>query len=165
MKKELIIGIIVVAIILVAILSFTFIKDNSNLSQNEQIEKIKIEPEIKQEEPISQPPLEIVQQEYTIEITGTGFNPKTIEINKGDKVNFVNVGTSNVWPATTVHPSHKAYPGSNINKCNTDEENLIFDACKIISAGESYNFTFNEIGTWRYHNHLDTGKTGTIIVN
>lgn len=165
MKKELMIGIFVVAIILIAILSFTFIKNDSNLYQTEQIEEIKIEPVIEQEEPISQPPLEIAQQEYTIEVTGTGFNPKTIEINKGDKVNFVNVGTSSIWPATAVHPSHRAYPGSNINKCNTDEENLTFDACRIINAGESYSFTFNEIGAWRYHNHLDTGKTGTIIVN
>lgn len=104
-------------------------------------------------------------QEYTIEITSSGFSPKTLDIKKGDTVTFINKGSSNSWPASVIHPTHLAYPGSDINKCGTEEEVNIFDACRELGNGETYSFTFNEIGSWSYHNHLNPSKTGTIIVS
>ena len=40
----------------------------------------------------------------------------------------------------------------------------IFDTCKGLKKGESYEFTFNEIGSWKYHNHLNPGQQGTVVV-
>ncbi len=100
-----------------------------------------------------------------IEMSSSGFSPNTLTISAGEIVTFTNVGTSNIWPASAVHPTHKVYPGSDIDKCGTSEEANIFDACRGINPGESYSFTFNQVGTWRYHDHLKVGSTGTIIVS
>ncbi|MEK6824273.1 MAG: hypothetical protein AABY02_00300, partial [Nanoarchaeota archaeon] len=62
------------------------------------------------------------------------------------------------------HPSHKNYPGSDIAKCGTSEASTIFDACKGLAQGESYSFTFNEVGSWNYHDHLNPNLRGTVIV-
>ncbi len=106
----------------------------------------------------------VMQNEKIIEMTSNGFSPQTLTISAGDTVTFVNKGTGEYWPASAMHPTHTFYPGSNIDKCGTSEENKIFDACKGISPGESYKFTFYEKGTWGYHDHLNARLTGKIIV-
>ena len=63
-----------------------------------------------------------------------------------------------------MHPTHTAYPGSGIEKCGTDEEEGIFDACKGLEEGESFSFVFNEAGSWNYHNHLSPGQFAKVIV-
>ncbi len=99
-----------------------------------------------------------------IEITSDGFSPSTLEINKGETVTFINKDSREHWPASAMHPTHRAYPGSDREKCGTSEQNNIFDACRDLKAGESYSFTFNEVGSWNYHDHLNTGMFGKIIV-
>lgn len=101
----------------------------------------------------------------TVVYTDNGFAPEVIEITQGDTVTFQNDSSRDFWPASNVHPTHTLYPGSSIAKCNTDEEPSIFDACKGIAPGEAYSFTFNEAGTWGYHNHLQANFTGKIIVD
>lgn len=103
--------------------------------------------------------------EYTVSYGSSGFSPNSIEINQGDKVIFVNEGSSNIRVASNNHPTHTLYPGSGAEKCGTDEEENIFDSCDVIAPGEIYSFVFNEVGTWGYHNHLSPSKTGTVIVN
>lgn len=100
----------------------------------------------------------------TITMTSNGFSPSTITISVGDSILFLNDDSSKHWPATDKHPSHKNYPGSNIGKCGSSEENTIFDSCRGLSQGETYEFQFNEVGTWKYHDHLKPGLTGTIEV-
>ena len=99
-----------------------------------------------------------------IEMSSSGFSPKTLEINAGDIVIFKAVDNSNRWPASAMHPTHTVYPGSGINKCGTAEEEKIFDACGSVKQGETFTFTFNEVGNWKYHDHLSSGTTGEIIV-
>lgn len=102
---------------------------------------------------------------YNIEITQDGsFVPAELRIKQGDKVTWTNNWDKDSWPASAAHPTHEVYPGSSIQKCNTDEESRIFDACKGIKPGESWSFTFNEKGSWNYHNHLVLGKFGKVIV-
>lgn len=101
-------------------------------------------------------------EQYIIKITPNGFNPSVLTINAGERVIWVNKYNLPSWPASNVHPTHTLYPGSNINKCGTSE--LIFDACKNLKQGESFSFTLNEKGSWRYHDHLDPGTGGTINV-
>jgi len=117
--------------------------------------------EIVEETPVETP----VEVEKIVEITPSGFSPKTLEINLGDKVTWINKGSTNSWPASAFHPTHTIYPGSSISKCGTVERGNIFDACSSFGEGGSYSFTFNEVGNWNYHDHLISSKTGTIIVN
>ena len=103
-------------------------------------------------------------QTYTVRITSGGFEPATMTAEHGDTVIFRNDASSAAWPASFVHPTHTVYPGSGIEKCGTSAQGSIFDACRGLATGESFSFQFNEHGTWRYHNHLNPGMTGTIVV-
>lgn len=69
------------------------------------------------------------------------------------------------WPAANLHPTHKEYPGSSILKCDTDERLMIFDACEAMGPGAAYAFQFNEVGEWKFHDHINPKATGTVIVS
>jgi len=103
-------------------------------------------------------------QNHVVEFISGGYSPKTLEIKAGDSVTFINRDSRKTWPASNIHPTHTVYPGSGIQKCGTSEESNIFDACHGLVKDESYTFTFDEIGEWRYHDHLSPGRTGIIIV-
>ncbi len=79
------------------------------------------------------------------------FDPATLgPIAPGSTVQFVNEGDTNMWVASNVHPEHT--------------ELLGFDALTSIEPGDSYEYTFEKVGTWHYHNHLNPSQTGTIEV-
>jgi plastocyanin len=101
---------------------------------------------------------------HTVEITSKSFVPGVITIAVGDTVTFVNKHSAKSWPASNVHPSHTRYPGSSITKCGTDDESMIFDACKGLAEGEEYSFTFDEEGVWEYHDHLNSRFGGSVVV-
>lgn len=94
-----------------------------------------------------------------IAYTNEGFSPKSITIQKGTEVEFVNQSEKNFWPASALHPTHEVYPDKE-SPCGTSA----FDACEALAPGASWTFTFNEVGTWRYHDHINASYTGTIIV-
>ena len=101
-------------------------------------------------------------QVFDVAVTDSGFSPETITVPAGSLVRFTNQRSVAVWVASDVHPTHRAYPGSDIAKCGTDAQ--IFDACGEFNQGDVYSFVFNEKGTWRYHDHLHSSIKGTIIV-
>lgn len=107
---------------------------------------------------------EVLMEAQIVEIRNDGFHPETLTIKGGDTVIFVNKDTITHWPASDVHPLHTVYPGSGIYKCNTPEQTKIFDACRRLTQGVEYSFTFNEIGEWSYHDHTRPSLTGKIIV-
>lgn len=94
----------------------------------------------------------------TIEITSSGFNPSTLTINAGDTVIFVNKDTQAHWPASNPHPVHTGYPET--GSCGGHK----FDSCRGLSTNEAFSLTFNIRGTWGYHDHINPGLGGTIIV-
>ncbi|MEM3030669.1 MAG: plastocyanin/azurin family copper-binding protein [Candidatus Micrarchaeia archaeon] len=95
---------------------------------------------------------------HTVEITSSGFSPSLLTINAGDTVVFINRDSAPHWPASAVHPTHAAYPEP--GGCIGSR----FDACKPLGQGESFSFTFNRKGSWAYHDHLNLGATGTVVV-
>lgn len=99
-----------------------------------------------------------------VRMTPSGFEPEKVEILVGDTVVFENVDTRERWPASNIHPTHSVYPGSNIEKCFTEAEPGIFDACKGILTGEKHEFTFSKEGSWRFHDHLLPDEGGLIVV-
>lgn len=104
------------------------------------------------------------EETYHIYITETGYEPNTITIEVGDTIVFENRSDTPRWPASNNHPTHTLYPGSDIAKCGTEEAGGIFDACRGLELGESYAFTFNEVGSWRFHDHLAPRLGGVITV-
>lgn len=100
-------------------------------------------------------------QEHIIEMSANGYSPSSLTIHHGDTVTWTNIDGTPNWPASAQHPTHTVYPGSSITKCPSDE---IFDACRALDQGESYSFTFDEVGEWFYHNHVDASQFGSITV-
>ena len=85
-----------------------------------------------------------------VNYTDSGFSPRTITINKGQSVRFVNNSDRLMWVASDFHPTHNIYPE--------------FDADKGVPSGSFYEFKFEKLGTWNYHDHLNASKIGTVIV-
>ncbi len=90
--------------------------------------------------------------------TDSGFSPATITVKKGDTVTFRNDSTAPMWVAANPHPVHTGYPvgGGCIGSA--------FDECAGADPGSSWSFTFDQVGSWGYHNHRRASDQGTVVV-
>ncbi len=93
-----------------------------------------------------------------ISYDGKAYTPATVDVKKGDLVMFVNKGTSEMWPASAMHPTHAVYPTTGGCIGST------FDACAGIPKGGSWSFVFDQAGAWKYHDHLNPSVRGTVNV-
>lgn len=82
--------------------------------------------------------------------TTAGFSPNSMTIKKDETVTFTNQSDDLMWVASAPHPQHTDYPA--------------FDEKQSVPRGGIYTFTFDKAGTWKYHNHLNPTRYGTIIV-
>jgi plastocyanin len=113
---------------------------------NEPVSNVNVNVNAQGEVDISEDTIEEVFVTYT----NSGFSPRTITINRGQTVRFVNNSSRNMWVASDPHPTHTIYPE--------------FDSKRGVVSGSHYEFTFNRVGTWNYHDHLNASMTGTVIV-
>jgi hypothetical protein len=88
---------------------------------------------------------------YIVQITPEGFSPKVLKITELDIVIFQNDDTKSHWPASNPHPAHTTYSG--------------LDPLTEIQPNKSWGFPFDQVGTWKYHDHLNHFNQGTIIVS
>lgn len=79
-----------------------------------------------------------------------GFAPERLEIAFGQTVTFVNKSQEPFLPASNIHPTHEIYAE--------------FQAPSAVPAGESWEFTVDRPGFWRYHNHKLLEDAGLIVV-
>ncbi len=89
----------------------------------------------------------------TVTVTSEGFSPATVTIKVGDTVQWKNESDATVYVAPDTHPSHTKYAGT------WDD-----DGTGRIGSGETYSFTFPKAGTYTYHDHLRSVRTGAVIV-
>ena len=85
-----------------------------------------------------------------ISLLPSGFSPPELTIKKGQTVTFITKRNKPFWPASNVHPLHSLYPE--------------FDPKKPIEANQSWSFTFDKAGKWKYHDHTAPYFRGVIIV-
>ncbi|MEK7146677.1 MAG: hypothetical protein AAB772_00285 [Patescibacteria group bacterium] len=87
---------------------------------------------------------------HIVYITPDGFNPKSLTIQSGDTVRWLNTDIELHWPASDPHPTHTASPG--------------FDAGGNLSQFEVYFHVFTKPGFFVYHDHNQalSGSTSTI---
>ena len=138
-------------IILLGAVLFLF----SACTQQSQTDKtVVLEPS--KEEDDTSPPLP--EGENIIQITSSGFNPSTLTVTARTTVTFITMDGGTYWPASASHPSHTVYPSEGGCIGST------FDACKELAQGETFEFTFDEVGQWSYHDHLNPSLTGIVIV-
>lgn len=87
----------------------------------------------------------------TIYITDTGFEPPVIKITKGTKVVWVNKDIRPHWPALVPSSAPRSLTG--------------FDALQGLSQNESYFFVFDQVGSWKYQDHLNPEMRGSVEVS
>lgn len=104
------------------------------------------------------------QESRVISYDENGFSPSTLTIKAGETVTFKNNGTRSMWPATAMHPAHRGYSGTSLSEHCPDTANVTFDACRSYLPGESWPFTFQKVGTWPYHDHVNGGFYGKVVV-
>lgn len=97
--------------------------------------------------PIAAPEAGEQRVQSEVNLTDQGFSPATITVKKGETVKFTNKSSSQMWVASDPHPTHTDYPG--------------FDE---LQMADSYSFTFDNVGTWGFHNHLNPSTKGTVVV-
>lgn len=113
-----------------------------------------------QSEPASQPSASLTPatEEKIVTYADSGYSPSTLTIKKGETVTWKNQSSQSMWTASGKHPTHLLYPTTGGCLGST------FDACAGILSGNNWSFKFDFAGTWKYHNHLNPGYFGTIIV-
>ena len=108
--------------------------------------------------------VENLTPDVTVTYSDAGFSPKSVTIPVGTKVTFVNQSTKNMWVASAKHPDHTVYSGTSLSQHCPDASNSAFDECTADAPGKSYSFTFDKKGEWKYHDHIDATKFGSVIV-
>lgn len=104
---------------------------------------------IHQQSPLSQTTVPTTQAQ--VKITAKGFVPKVIMVKKETTVVWVNKDNKPHQIASDPHPLHNLLKGLIGNKP--------------LSTGTSYSFTFNQVGTFTYHDELNPlNLHGTVIV-
>lgn len=83
-------------------------------------------------------------------MTSNGFEPNISQVDLGDTVIFINQDNKDRWPASNIHPTHGIYPE--------------FDPKKPIKPNETWQFKFEQAGTFKFHDHLKPNLGGTIEV-
>ena len=90
-------------------------------------------------------------QRAIVKITGKGFDPQTLRIKKGQQVEWVNQDADAHQVASDPFPDHSLLP------------DLFADSP--MSKGESFTYTFEDAGTYTYHDQLKPADfKGTVIV-
>jgi len=89
----------------------------------------------------------------TISYTDNGFSPSSTSLKLGGTLTWVNNSGSELQVAVNPHPTHTG------DKAITEGEFVL-----ALSQGQSKTVTVNKSGTFGYHNHLESGDTGSIRV-
>lgn len=92
----------------------------------------------------------MVLEQSTVTYASTGFSPKSVTVKKGTQVTFVNQSGEPIWVGSANYPDHTKYAGTTKDAHCTDANGTVFDQ---YAVGDSYTFTFANVGTWGYHNH------------
>lgn len=99
----------------------------------------------------------------TITYNESGFSPAVVTIKRGGTVTWNNESSGNMWVASAQHPTHTVYNGTaRQDHCGTDQESVAFDQCR--GETDDWSFTFEKVGEWAYHDHLNASNFGRIVV-
>ena len=89
---------------------------------------------------------------WIVRYTTYGFDPQTIEIKPGDGVRFLNNNISTMWVKAQAHPTAEYFEYASLNQGRSSY------------LGESYIFTFTQLGSWGYSNLNKNSHKGVVIV-
>lgn len=87
--------------------------------------------------------------ETAVTLTAKGFEPQKVTVKVGTKVVWMNKSGEMANVSSAVHPTHLVYPPLNLE--NFDD-------------GTSVSLVFDKSGTYKYHDHLNPSRFGTVVV-
>lgn len=90
-----------------------------------------------------------VASQGTISYLGNGFSPASLVVKSGSKVTISNNSSNMLQFNSTPHPAHTDDPELNVG---------------VIAPGQSKTITVTRTGSHGYHNHINPGDTGTLVV-
>lgn len=91
----------------------------------------------------------VKEDRNAVQISSSGFLPKSITIKAGETVTWMNSDSINHTVNSAVHPTHLVYPALNLGT---------------IKPGAQVSLEFPKAGTYQYHDHLNPSLTGAVIV-
>lgn len=146
MKKIAVIA--VIAVLGIGGLSYALLKSNKqNLATDSNSTPTQSATTIEQPQPEA-----LKVETVTVTYSDDGFSPNEVTIAKGSTVNFVNKSQMPLWVASDPHPEHTDYPEFDVMRARDQYPGM----------GEDFSFTFDKVGTWKYHSHTASGD-GTEI--
>jgi plastocyanin len=86
----------------------------------------------------------------TIRYTNEGYVPANVTIKQGTMVMCINESDQDMWVASNGHPAHLDLP--------------TFDQFEFSPKGSQYVYTFDQVGLWKYHDHIAPIYGGIITV-
>lgn len=99
----------------------------------------------------------------TVMFNGSSFSPASVTIAQGGTVTWVSTA-GNMWVASDPHPIHNGYDGTTMQQhCAPGYTGPApFDECT--GSSSNWSFTFDKVGTWGYHDHLEASIMGSVTV-
>lgn len=104
-----------------------------------------------------QSPLESAPKSDSVTViyTDRGFSPASLTVTKGTTIVFDNQTEIPMWVASDPHPEHTDYPDFDVMRNNGGQ---------YPEPRNDFNFTFDNLGNWTYHNHAMPDHTAKITV-
>lgn len=90
----------------------------------------------------------------TVNVTDEGFDPSTVTISAGQTIAWVNKSTKTVQIGSADHPTHTKNPALTGGQFTIE---LKAGESKTVSAGSN-------VGTWGYHDHLNSSHFGRVVI-
>lgn len=95
----------------------------------------------------------VAEGAVVITLTDGGFTPAQISVKSGGKVAYTNNSGAKIQIGSDPHPVHTANP-----------ELTGGDFVMEIAPGASATVALTKTGTWGYHDHLNPGIRGKVVV-
>lgn len=140
---------VAVAVILVVLVGWYFIKSQTGGVSYTQPAPA-ASPEVSQPTTSATPSATETINKNVVNIASSGFLPKNITIRTGESVTWVNTDTVDHQVNSVVHPTHQVYTPLN--------------TVGLLKSGEKKSLSFPEVGTYKYHDHLNPTLTGSVTV-
>jgi plastocyanin len=108
----------------------------------------------------SEPSEHAARSSTTIALDGLAFGPDEVTVSEGTTVTWTNQDPV-AHTVTSGAKGEQGVPG--VSKGKPDRPDGAFDGA-LDDRGESFSFTFDEPGTYRYFCRIHGGMTGVVIV-
>lgn len=88
-------------------------------------------------------------EDVNVTLSSSGFTPESVTVKAGGRVIWTNKSGADATVNSDVHPTHLLWPFLNLGE---------------FGDGSSVSVTFDKPGKYTYHDHLNPGRTGTVVV-